>query len=72
MRASEVTKFLSDLVVLTRDHLRMLLAQLRPEEWLMVSLLYGSGLRLKDCSVNHLAQLATLDHVQKRPLRLPS
>jgi integron integrase len=36
-------------VVLTSEEVRKLLAQLRQEEWLMASLLYGSGLRLKEC-----------------------
>ena len=36
-------------VVLTRDEVRRLLAELRGTHWLMASLLYGSGLRLHEC-----------------------
>jgi integron integrase len=36
-------------VVLTKEETRTLLAHLRQQEWLMASLLYGSGLRLKEC-----------------------
>ncbi len=36
-------------VVLTRNEVRDVLSQLEGIEWLMVSLLYGSGLRLMDC-----------------------
>ena len=36
-------------VVLTREEVAALLAQLRDREWLMASLLYGSGLRLLEC-----------------------
>ena len=36
-------------VVLTRDEVRALLAQLEGAAWLMASLLYGSGLRLTEC-----------------------
>ncbi len=35
--------------VLTRDEVRSVLAQLDGTPWLMVSLLYGSGLRLMEC-----------------------
>lgn len=36
-------------VVLTREEVRMLLSRLGQQNWLMASLLYGSGLRLKEC-----------------------
>jgi integron integrase len=36
-------------VVFTRDEIKRLLAQLDGTNWLMVSLLYGSGLRLMEC-----------------------
>jgi hypothetical protein len=36
-------------VVLTRDEIRTVLAQLDGTPWLMASLLYGSGLRLLEC-----------------------
>ena len=36
-------------VVLTRDEVRALLARLEGTKWLMASLLYGSGLRLREC-----------------------
>ncbi len=36
-------------VVLTRDEVRGLLAQLQGREWLVASLLYGGGLRLLEC-----------------------
>ncbi len=36
-------------VVLTRDEVRSVLAQLDGTAWLMASLLYGSGLRLMEC-----------------------
>lgn len=36
-------------VVLTKEEVRMLLSQLGQQNWLMASLLYGSGLRLKEC-----------------------
>lgn len=36
-------------VVLTREEIRRLLAQLQGREWLMAGLLYGSGLRLTEC-----------------------
>jgi integron integrase len=36
-------------VVLTREEVRLLLSQLGQQNWLMASLLYGSGLRLKEC-----------------------
>lgn len=36
-------------VVLTRDEVRRLLAQLSGREWLMAALLYGSGMRLMEC-----------------------
>ena len=36
-------------VVLTRDEVRQLLAQLHGTEWLVASLLYGAGLRLLEC-----------------------
>jgi integron integrase len=36
-------------VVLSRDEVRALLAQLDGPKWLMASLLYGSGLRLLEC-----------------------
>jgi integron integrase len=36
-------------VVLTRDEVRAVLAQLDGQTWLMASLLYGSGLRLLEC-----------------------
>lgn len=35
-------------VVLTRDEVRLVLARLRGDPWLMVSLLYGAGLRLAE------------------------
>jgi integron integrase len=37
-------------VVLSRDEVRMLLAQLRGAVWLMASLMYGAGLRLLECA----------------------
>jgi integron integrase len=36
-------------VVLTRDEVNLLLAQLQGRDWLMASLLYGSGMRLMEC-----------------------
>ena len=36
-------------VVLTREEVRSVLAELDGESWLMASLLYGSGLRLTEC-----------------------
>jgi site-specific recombinase XerD len=36
-------------VVLTRDEVRALLAPLDGTKWLMASLLYGAGLRLREC-----------------------
>ncbi len=36
-------------VVLTREEVRHVLAELRGSHWLMASLLYGSGLRLQEC-----------------------
>jgi integron integrase len=36
-------------VVLTRDEIRALLAQLEGTRWLIVSLIYGGGLRLMEC-----------------------
>ena len=36
-------------VVLTRDELRALLQRIQGREWLMASLMYGSGLRLREC-----------------------
>src|SRR5258708_38104686 len=36
-------------VVLTRQEVRALLAQLEGTKWLMASLLYGAGLRLREC-----------------------
>src|SRR5512135_3616644 len=36
-------------VVLTRDEVRALLAQLEGTKWLMAGLLYGAGLRLREC-----------------------
>lgn len=36
-------------VVLTRDEVRRVLAQLQGTEWLVASLLYGAGLRLLEC-----------------------
>ena len=36
-------------VVLTREEVRSVLAELEGESWLMASLLYGSGLRLTEC-----------------------
>lgn len=36
-------------VVLTRDEVRVLLRHLQGREWLMASLLYGAGLRLREC-----------------------
>ena len=35
--------------VLTRDEMRRLLAAMRGSKWLMASLLYGAGLRLREC-----------------------
>ena len=37
-------------VVLTRDEVRAILRELRGTPWLMVSLMYGSGLRLLECA----------------------
>lgn len=36
-------------VVLTRDEVRRLLAQLQGRDWLMAGLLYGAGMRLMEC-----------------------
>jgi len=36
-------------VVLTRDEVKALLAQLSGVKWLMASLMYGAGLRLMEC-----------------------
>lgn len=36
-------------VVLTREEVRALLAQLEGTKWIMASLLYGGGLRLREC-----------------------
>lgn len=36
-------------VVLTRDEISSILCRMRNREWLMASLLYGSGLRLQEC-----------------------
>jgi integron integrase len=36
-------------VVLTKDEVKLLLANLKGEIWLMASLLYGAGLRLNEC-----------------------
>ncbi|HET9835754.1 MAG TPA: integron integrase [Rhodanobacteraceae bacterium] len=36
-------------VVLTRDEVRRLLAQLQGRDWLMAGLLYGTGMRLMEC-----------------------
>jgi len=36
-------------VVLTRDEVKTLLSHLQGDRWLMVSLLYGAGLRLMEC-----------------------
>jgi len=36
-------------VVLTRDEVRGVLAQLDGESWLVSSLMYGAGLRLSEC-----------------------
>ncbi len=36
-------------VVLTRDEIRSVLGRMRHREWLMASLMYGSGLRLREC-----------------------
>jgi integron integrase len=36
-------------VVLTRDEVKAILGALRGREWLMVMLLYGTGLRLREC-----------------------
>jgi integrase len=36
-------------VVLTRDEVKLVLANLGGDKWLMASLLYGSGLRLAEC-----------------------
>lgn len=36
-------------VVLTKDEVKTLLEQLTQQNWLMTSLLYGSGLRLREC-----------------------
>lgn len=43
-------------VVLTREEVRSVLAELAGQNWLMASLLYGSGLRLTEC-----LRLRTLD-----------
>jgi integrase len=37
------------LVVLSRDEVKRVLSVLRGEAWLMVSLLYGYGLKLAEC-----------------------
>ena len=36
-------------VVLTREEVRALLAQLEGTKWLMAALLYGAGMRLREC-----------------------
>jgi integron integrase len=36
-------------VVLTRDELRTMLQRIQGREWVMASLMYGSGLRLREC-----------------------
>ncbi|RDD29232.1 integrase [Prosthecochloris sp. ZM] len=36
-------------VVLTRDEVKVLLAELAADKWLMASLMYGAGLRLMEC-----------------------
>ena len=36
-------------VVLTRDEVKVLLAELAGDKWLMASLMYGAGLRLMEC-----------------------
>ena len=36
-------------VVLTREEVRAVLAQLEGDRWLMASLMYGAGLRLMEC-----------------------
>lgn len=36
-------------VVMTRDEVKAVLAQLEGDKWLMASLMYGSGLRLMEC-----------------------
>lgn len=36
-------------VVLTREEVRILLPQLSHQNWLMATLLYGSGLKLREC-----------------------
>jgi len=37
-------------IVLTRDEVRAILAEMRGTPWLMVSLMYGAGLRLLECA----------------------
>lgn len=36
-------------VVMTRSEVRAVLAELRDDQWLMVSLMYGTGMRLSEC-----------------------
>lgn len=36
-------------VVMTRDEVKAVLAQLRGDKWLMASMMYGAGLRLMEC-----------------------
>ena len=46
VRAKKLTKLP---VVLTRDEVKQVLQHLSGVSWLMASLLYGAGLRLKEC-----------------------
>ena len=36
-------------LVLTKEEVKAILAQLQQQNWLMASLLYGAGLRLREC-----------------------
>jgi site-specific recombinase XerD len=44
-------------VVFTREEVKAMLGHLRAEMWLMASLLYGSGLRLMECTCLHVKDI---------------
>lgn len=55
-------------VVLSRDEVRAVLARMQGDTWLMASLLYGSGLRLRECitlRVHHIEFEALTIHVRE-------
>jgi integrase len=56
-------------VVLTKEEVRMLLSQLGQQNWLMASLLYGSGLRLKECLRLRVNRVTMLPVSLLEPLR---